>query len=87
MSEEAKSEAPMLDPEVARRVAVFRAQLKPGKPSPVLHLPDAPRGDPQRSCVSCGDAISGGFRCALCAEAARHALALGWLPTEPSPSG
>jgi len=69
------------DPELLRRVAIFRAQLAPGKAVPVLHLPDAPSSaDPQRSCVSCSATIAGGFRCALCAEAARRALAEGPLP-------
>ena len=69
------------DPELLRRIEVFRAQLRPSQAVPVLHLPDAPPAtDLQRSCVSCSATIAGGFRCPTCAEAARRALAEGPLP-------
>ncbi len=58
-------------PEVLRRAEVFRAQVRPGQPLPLLCLPGA-RGAPSGRCPSCGgDLAEGSYRCEPCGEAAR----------------
>ena len=68
-----------MDPEVAWRVEVMRAQMT-ARPSPIPFLRarlDVIPAD--GTCVSCGDAVpvAGGWpgRCAPCAEAARAVIA------------
>ena len=81
--------ASVSDPEVARRLTAFRAQLDAwthlgGAGVPLLVLPDAlvPRIG---ACVSCDAVISEGhWRCDLCRRAVE--LALGLQPAEePTP--
>ncbi len=58
-------------PEVLGRAEVFRAQVRPGHPLPLLCLPGAV-GLPAGRCPSCGGDLAEGFhRCGVCAEAAR----------------
>lgn len=66
-----------LDPELTRRVETFRAQLAawPGPGVPLLTLPDAPEPR-QGRCVSCGEEIPDGWRCALCLRSVYLALGI-----------
>jgi hypothetical protein len=76
------------DPEVARRVDAFRAQLAAWTAEdrlgvPLLALPDAP---PIRAgaCVGCGGVPVGTWRCAPCLRAVERVLGLSLANPEPS---
>lgn len=79
--------APVGDPELARRAEAFRRQLADWtSPSiPLLILPGAPEPRVGR-CLSCGDEIAEGWRCALCLRAVYAALGVGrpWPSGEPA---